>query len=81
MVVPPSYEGRKVLQPSLLTVPGHSVQGVPTPRDHHCASDGVRYGTAISVIYNVTNMIITLSMHLTLTKFYTSVRNLAPGSR
>ena len=63
MVVPPSYEGREVLQPSVLTIPGHSVRGVPTPRYHHCASDGVSYGTAVSVIYNVTNLIITLNTY------------------
>ena len=56
----------EVLQPSLLPVPDHSVFGAGTPRDHHCVSGGVRDGTVIALINNVTTLIIT-SLHLTLT--------------
>ena len=56
MVVPPGDEGREVLQPSLLPVPGHSVSDLSveaSPRDQHCVSDGVRDGAGIAVINNV----------------------------
>ena len=73
MVVPPGDEGRKVLQPSLLPVPDHSVPdniaSLPkaSPRYQHCVSDGVRDGASIAVINNVTvtNLVTTL-LHLTL---------------
>ena len=74
MVIPPSDESQKVLQPSLLPVPDHSVPdniaSLPkaSPRYQHCVSDGVRDGAGIAVINSVTvtNLIITTSLHLTL---------------
>ena len=66
MVVPPSDEGREVLQPSLLPVPGHSVSDLSveaSPCDQHCVSDGVRDSAGIAEINNVTN-IVTTSVHL-----------------
>ncbi len=52
MVLSPSDEGRKVLQPSLLTIPGHHVHFPETPCDHHRVRDGVRDGAALAVINN-----------------------------
>ena len=66
MSLPPSDERRKVLQPSLLSVPDYSGPGKATPRDHYCFSYGVRDGAGNAVINNVTNIIITL-LHLSLT--------------
>ena len=58
MPIPPSDERREVLQPSLLPVPGNSVHGVVTTSDHYCVSNGVRDGTGLTAINNVTNIII-----------------------
>ena len=66
MAISPGDQIREVLQPSLLPVPDHNVQGAVTPRDHHCVGDGVRNAAGIAVIDNVTTLIIT-SLHLTLT--------------
>ena len=57
MLASPGDQIREVLQPSLLPVPDHSVQGELTPRDHHCVSVGVRDGTGLAVINNVTTLI------------------------
>ena len=64
--MPPSDERREILQPSLLPVPDNSGHGEITTSDHYCVSYGVRDGTGVAVINNVTNIIIT-SLHLTLT--------------
>ena len=63
MAVSSGDQIREVLQPSLLPVPDHSLIGAVTPRDHHCVSGGVWYGTGFAVINNV----IITSLHLTLT--------------
>ena len=66
MVFPPSDERREIFQPSLLPVPDNSGLGGPTTSDNYCVCNGVRYGTRVAVINNVTNVIIT-SLNLTLT--------------
>ena len=77
MGTPTSDERRKVLQPSLLPVPGHIVPDPPVTStisvhsatsDHYGVSNGVTDGAGltVTVINNVTNIIIT-SLHLTLT--------------
>ena len=65
MVPPPSYETREVLQPSLLSIPGHTGAVEETSNDQYCVSNGVRDGAGLAVINNVTNIIKTL-LHLTL---------------
>ena len=69
MVLPPSDERREILQPSLLPIPDNSSLGLITTRDHYCVSNRVSDGTGITVINNVTNIIIT-SLNLTLTMRY-----------
>ena len=66
MALSSSDERREILQPSLLPVPGHSGPGKETTSDHYCVSNGIRDGTGLAVIINVTNIMIT-SLHLTLT--------------
>ena len=49
MVFSPGVETREILLPSLDTVHGHCVAGVPTTRYHHCVSVRVRDGAGIAV--------------------------------
>ena len=65
----PDVETWEILSPSLVTVHGHCGEGVVTTRDHHSVRVGVRYGTGIAVINNVTKLIIT-SQHFTLTLYH-----------
>ena len=65
MFLPPSDERREILQPSLLPVSDNSSPSVTTTSDNYCVSYGVRDGTGPAVINNVTNII--NSVHLTLT--------------
>ena len=69
--VPPRDETREILQPSLLPVPDNSGlgEGLITTSDHYCVCNGVRYGTRVAVIINVTSIMIT-SLYLTLTLFH-----------
>ena len=65
----PIVEIWEVLQPSLLTIPGHPGHWIPEPtRDHHCVRDGVRDGAGTPVINSVkTNLVILLVLHVALT--------------
>ena len=65
MAPPLCDETREVLQPSLLSIPGHTGAVEETPNDQYCVSNGVRDGAGLAVINNVTNIIKTL-LHLTL---------------
>ena len=56
MVPPPSYETREVLQPSLLSIPGHTGAVEETPNDQYCVSNGVRDGAGLAVKNNVKNI-------------------------
>ena len=69
MVVSPYVETREILLPSLDTVHGHCGVGLKTTRDHHSVRVGVRDGTGIAVINNVTNLIIS-SKRLILTMLH-----------
>ena len=66
MEAPSSDERREILPLFLLPVSDYSFQVWITTRDHYCVSNRVSDGTGITVINNVTNIIIT-SLHLTLT--------------
>ena len=58
-VVPsPNVETWEILQPSLNTVHDHCGVSAITPRDHHSVHVRVRDGTGVSVMKNVTNLII-----------------------
>ena len=56
MVPPPSDETREVLQPSLLSIPGHTGAVEETPNDQYCVSNGVRDGAGLAVKNNVKNI-------------------------
>ena len=59
----------EVLQPSILTIPGHMFMCEETTRDHHCVRDGVRDGAGIPVINrDETNLVILPVLHVALTK-------------